>query len=453
MGTPSITNVVNDLNLVNVDIPKLNDSNGEFAKTFDSVSKENNLGSPGLKDINVVDELKTSESVKTNYDKGKNAGSIKGKLENSGNKVESDKNSPKKLNNNSANAVEETDIEEAVEEAGNAIINAYCEMFNISLQDMLNFMEENGLTVMDLLNVDNIQAIVMQLNGITDSVEILTNDALFESIKDLEALTEENLQNLADELGIDSEELSEMIERMKADLGSEEENSHMKLEIGKSDTETVSIEGTSNNTAKEIKTEVQSKETGKDSSDKNNNSYASGNVSNDNQIQNNLPVNSEENAGFSTRAQEIYDQIGEYVRNLSTENLNELELKLQPETLGTIHIRVTQAEGVMKAEFITANENVRSIIEGQLIQLKEDFDRSGIRVDEVEVRVSTNEFNENTQSESRDEENERAARTSGVRRINIADGVDLDEIEEYEDDEKIAVEMMTSQGNTMDYKA
>ena len=107
----------------------------------------------------------------------------------------------------------------------------------------------------------------------------------------------------------------------------------------------------------------------------------------------------------------------------------------------------------MKAEFITANENVRSIIEGQLIQLKEDFDRSGIRVDEVEVRVSTNEFNENTQSESRDEENERAARTSGVRRINIADGVDLDEIEEYEDDEKIAVEMMTSQGNTMDYKA
>ena len=107
----------------------------------------------------------------------------------------------------------------------------------------------------------------------------------------------------------------------------------------------------------------------------------------------------------------------------------------------------------MKAEFITANENVRSIIEGQLIQLKEDFDRSGIKVDEVEVRVSTNEFNENTQQESRDEANERAARPTVSRRIDLTNGVELDEIEEYEDDEKIAVEMMAANGNTMDYRA
>ena len=160
-----------------------------------------------------------------------------------------------------------------------------------------------------------------------------------------------------------------------------------------------------------------------------------------------------EQASFSTNAQQIYDQIGEYVRNLSTENLNEIEMKLQPETLGTLHIRITQSEGFMKAEFLTANENVRAAIEAQLIQLKEDFDRSGIRVDEVEVRVATNEINEATQQYSRDEENEAASRQSNVRRINLTNGIDLDEIEDYEEEEKITVEMMTANGNSLDYKA
>ena len=128
-------------------------------------------------------------------------------------------------------------------------------------------------------------------------------------------------------------------------------------------------------------------------------------------------------------------------------------MRLQPETLGTLHVKITQSEGVMKAEFITQNESVRAAVESQLIQLKEDFDRSGIRVDEVEVRVSTNEFNEATQQDSRDEENEAASRNTATRRINLTNGIALEDIDEYEEDEKITVEMMTANGNSLDYKA
>ena len=62
-------------------------------------------------------------------------------------------------------------------------------------------------------------------------------------------------------------------------------------------------------------------------------------------------------------------------------------------------------------------------------------------------------LHENAEQDSRDEANERAARPNTPRHINISDGVDLEEIDEYEDDEKIAVEMMAANGNSMDYRA
>ena len=472
MGTSGITNLTNDLNLINVDIPKNTDSNGEFAKTFESVSQSGDLEATAKRDINVVEELKTSDNVKDNYYKETNGKKFEDKVE----KVETKANSaetPKSTSNSDKITTEEAEeVVDAADEAVMSIINAYCEMFDITSEEMQSFMEENDLTVTDLLDVSKVQDIVMQLNGISDSVDILTNDALYDSIKNLEALTSDTAANLAEELGLNVEDLSNailnaeqfeeiaieepVIDEVKAEavpvkqeaapiVNESKDNVKIADNEFKADTDKIAPVSHENKSS-DIK-----KETRDDSNS--NASLSSGQTSNDAQIQNNVQVTNEENLSFSTRAQEIYDQIGEYVRNLSTENLNEIELKLQPETLGTIHIRVSQSEGIVKAELVTANENVRSIIEGQLIQLKEDFDRSGIRVDEVEVRVSTNEFNENTESDARDEANERAGRQTTTRRIDISDIGDLEEIDEYEDDEKIAVEMMAANGNSMDYRA
>lgn len=467
MGTNGITNLVNDLNTLNVEIPKNNDSNGEFAKTFENVSKDMSIEEVAGKDINVVEELKPSENAKSNYLKETNGGKYDNKVDSGNSKNISNKTSDASVKNVSSNngSKKEVELSEESEEAIENVISAYCEMFNISPEDLANFMDENNLTVADLMDSSKIQSIVMLLNGITDSVEILTDNDLFDSIKNLEEIADFNLNAISEELSVSKDEALEMIPNdfVESNVTGEEITEivdHKVVQISgnekaDSDKEIKGLEEESENVKDISVSDNNSKDNSvkKERNEDNGNSQSfMGNNSNE-QIQNDLQVTAKENVSFSQNAQEIYDQIGEYVRNLSTETINEVELKLQPETLGTLHIRVSQSEGLVKAEVVTNNENVRSIIEGQLIQLKEDFDRSGIKVDEVEVRVSTNEFNENAQQDSRDEANESAARPSTVRRINLSDGIEIDEIDEYEDDEKIAVEMMAANGNTMDYRA
>ena len=459
MGTQGISNLVNDLTLMNVDIPKGNESNGEFAKTFENASGQSDIEALAKRDVNVVDELKTSDNsqdVKDNFLKETSSKSLDSKV--SDKKVTAEKTDAS--NGAKTNKADLSNVsDEEIEKAAESLITAYCEAFNISEEDMMAFMEENGIEAIDLLDASNVQSLVMELNGITDSVDILTDEAVFDSIKSLEELTE----NLNNELSKEIADFTDNIEVLDV-----EENAVIQSSVNVKEEETVPVsknEISSDALSETVKEDAVSLSdidkttpTVKKSEQKgenNENTHLTGeqnlNEVKPNEV--NVQATHESAEVFSTRAQEIYDQIGEYVRNLSTENLNKIELQLQPETLGTIQVRVTQSEGVMKAELLTTNETVRAAVESQLIQLKEDFERSGLRVEEVEVRVATNEFNEATQQDSRDEENEAASRNTSTRRINISDGIALDEIDEYEEDEKIAVEMMAANGNSMDYKA
>ncbi len=459
MGTSPISNLVNDFNLINVDIPKNNESTGEFAKTFENASQGGELEKAAAKGVNVVEELKPADDAKENYLKETNGRKFEKKIESNEAKVTKTKETKSDV------SVKETDgevsEEETINEAIAGLINAYAEALGISPEDMMNFMEENNLSVTDLLDPSKVQSIVMELNGITDSVDILTDDSLFESIKTIEELTADEVKNLSEELGIDENDLKNFVDEALKNVEKEaapqittEDKTKEEVNGLKVNENNVTIESKETTETVEVKkTDSGIKSSNERSSDNNSGLNAFTSTESPLQVNDQIQGVTAENTVFATDAQQIYDQIGEYIRNLSTETINEVQLKLEPETLGTIQVRVTQSEGLMKAELVTNNENVRAILEGQLIQLKEDFDHSGIRVDQVEVRVSTNEFNENAQQESRDEANERAARETVRRNINISDGIELDEVEEYEDDEKIAVEMMAANGNTMDYRA
>jgi len=123
MGTSGITNLVNDLNLLNVDIPKNSDSStGEFAKTFENVSQNGDIDIKP-KDINVVDELKTSDSVKDNYLKETNGKKFENKVEAQGDKAVSKTNS---VSSDSKTKLNNADtVEEVTDEAVENVINAY----------------------------------------------------------------------------------------------------------------------------------------------------------------------------------------------------------------------------------------------------------------------------------------------------------------------------------------
>ncbi|MBP5565622.1 MAG: flagellar hook-length control protein FliK [Lachnospiraceae bacterium] len=463
MGTGPITNLVNDFTMMNTDIPKSSDTGNGFAKTFESASGNEDLGNLAKRDVNVVEELKTNDSsdAKDNYLKETSSKSVDRKVENKTVKTET-KTETKSANTENARTsksseveIDDTEIVETVKD----VVAAFCEVFNITPEELSEFLTDNDIAVTELLDTTNVQDIVMQFNGIDNTADILTNDVVFDAIKNLEDKVAEITKGMEDVLNIDNDTVIKTFEELNfinndsydvIDDYDREELNPVKVEISE---ETI-VEAKDDIAKSAVDMASDTKREEKNDSRQESDNHLTQNVNNNQTVSHNdTVVNTEQNQVFSSRAQEIYNQIGEYIRNLSSENIQEIEMRLQPETLGTLHVKITQSEGVMKAEFITQNENVRAAVESQLIQLKEDFDRSGIRVDEVEVRVSTNEFNEATQQDSRDEENEAASRNTATRRINLTDGIALEDIDEYEEEEKITVEMMTANGNSLDYKA
>jgi flagellar hook-length control protein FliK len=149
--------------------------------------------------------------------------------------------------------------------------------------------------------------------------------------------------------------------------------------------------------------------------------------------------------------QEIYDQIGEYIKTNIKPGISEVEMQLNPENLGTLHIHLSSKQGNVTAQLTVQNELVKAALEVQLIQLKENFAEQGIKVDAVEVTVESHAFNQNMQHSN--EENAQAqteAKRSSTRSINL--NGDWTE-EELTEEEQLVAEMMEADGNTVDFKA
>lgn len=378
----------------------------------------------------------TSKEFKTNFDDKNidvkdefNKASLKTK-----NKVDL-KEQDTDLDDNSTKIIEDiTDI----------LVKKFADELNVSEEEIRKALENLSLIPVDLLNHDYLCDIIMEVNGMSDSMDLITNSDLSGLVRNLEEITKSDLDLLCGELGITVDELKDSINLIK-------NNSYELNAVFDEITEF------DENIGFEIPDVRHSDSDDKADSDFNetaNNSNANGYVSSEGynpSVNDTLYDNQTGISDYGVDVQEIYNRIGDYIRTSSSEELKEVELQLQPESLGTVQIRVMQREGSVSAEMIAQNDNVKAILESQLIQLKDDFDKAGITVNEIEVKVSTNSYNESSESDSRDDANDEAFTNRPARRINLSDFAEIEDIDELEEDEKIAAEMMTANGNTMDY--
>ena len=147
----------------------------------------------------------------------------------------------------------------------------------------------------------------------------------------------------------------------------------------------------------------------------------------------------------------IYDQVRESVRVNMNEEVTEMEMNLHPASLGNVKVQVASRDGVVTANFITQNETVKAALESQIIQLQEDMNEQGIKVESIEVTLASHAFEENLS-----ENNEGSATEEGTRKKRRS--INLNEIDDdadiiVEDDVRIAREMMMHNGTTVDYLA
>lgn len=442
MGTNAINNLMNDLNLINVEIPKNADTNDGFQKSFEEASQNSDIAKLAQRPVDVVVELKTDNAAKDEYIK------------------ESSYSSPNKNINNAdktdsvnAKTDKKTDLkdEEEVdyENVANALVADLADILNVSVEELEEYISDKDLTIADLSNNEIIQQMVVDFTEVENPIDIISDSEAYEIYTSIQGSISEFKQFALDnDIDLETNVIPEKTDAIVSDVKTED------LDVLKeTDLEVVKEDLVDDNHA-DLKN-IDNKDSKKDTDNDSSNNLLANNGSNVNELNANELSSAHETPAAYTdiNAQDIYDQIGEYIRNLSSENIQEIEMKLQPETLGTIQVKVTQSEGVMKAEFVTTNESVKAMLEGQLIQLKEDFERSGLKVDDVELRVNTNAFNESTDSDSRDDANEAAQRMSAPRRINLTGLESLDELEEMEEEERVVAEMMTANGNSLDYKA
>ncbi len=88
----------------------------------------------------------------------------------------------------------------------------------------------------------------------------------------------------------------------------------------------------------------------------------------------------------------IRGQIVEQARMIRTAENTEMVINLRPDHLGALTLRISVSQnGAMTASFYSDNAQVRTIIENSLVQLKQELENNGIKVEDVEVYAGLSE--------------------------------------------------------------
>jgi len=93
----------------------------------------------------------------------------------------------------------------------------------------------------------------------------------------------------------------------------------------------------------------------------------------------------------------INSQIVEQAHLIKGSNNSQMVIKLKPEHLGELTLKVAVDNGVVSASFHSDNQEVRGIIESSLTQLKQEMSNQGLKVDHVGVYAGLGQFLSNGQ--------------------------------------------------------
>ena len=323
---------------------------------------------------------------------------------------------------------------------------------SVSKEELEDMMEMLGITGAELFTKEGLSALVMGFTGVENAVELLTNEEAYGMITDLTEFVEGILNRMEADFQISEDDLKLIFDQLQEEPMQEE------TILLKNTDEGTDVDGTQEVTSFTEVTETEHV------SDKQNmtQSHSEDNAMTQQNMQGNQFVQNANNAFVSEAVnelsgaqevspQEIYDQISEYMRSNVNGDVSEVEMQLNPENLGRLQIRLSAKDGVVSAQFVTQNEVVKGVLETQLIQLKEQFEQQGVKVDAVEVTVAGYSFDQGLNRDTGEHAGTaKEARKTVIRRIHLNE---IAEDEELTQDEQIAVEMMTANGNTVDFMA
>lgn len=377
-------------------------------------------------------------------------------------------------------------VEEAVIEIKEAIANE----MNITVDELDSIMEMMGLCEEELLSFTNLPQLLANITG-EDSLYILTDESLSESLNALVGMVREKVGELANEANMTPLELMKMIQETINEKAQANEVPvfYEKLVDAKQTTSTDKTVETNDEAAKTVtdnglqqSTENVTKEPGASGKEvaeglevkqegilAEKNVQSGGEDKSDNkgenpnsfqtfqqQIHNTLEAALQKvTTTYETvDAENIIKQIVEYIKVGGGTKITSMEMQLHPANLGTLNLQVEVKDGSVVAQFAAENETVKAIIESQLVQLKENLQEQGLKVDAVEVTVAQKEYSD-ASKQNMEQNNQQTEENRQQRRINLRGIKDLDELnfQEMDEAEVVAAKILLQNGNTVDFKA
>ncbi len=403
---------------------------------------------------------------------------------------------------NKIDSAEETTVTEKLEEAADTleqvedeVVKAISEEYGVSEEEIKDLLEDMGLSVLDLLNPQNLVEFVVQLTGVASGEELLLDESFLSVMETLDNLAE----GLMNELNVDMEGLMELVDQM------ESVNTETELPVSFQEELDVTLENVTEEVAtedvvaeevtvesnvkdgleiqvekkedtSEIKTQTLDNEgaevsqvTGdKESLTGNQNSEGDSSLLNrdsntETLVTNQTTVNVNQVADasqtqfssyMSVDTMQIIEQIVQQMRvTISTETTS-MEMQLNPENLGKVYVNISSEEGVVNAQFHATNEVVKEALEAQIATLRENLNQAGVKVDAIEVTIASHEFERNLeQNHQNPEENVEVQETATTKRRNLT----IDSLDELSgmmtEEETLVAQIMKDNGNSVDLTA
>ncbi|MDD3205990.1 MAG: flagellar hook-length control protein FliK [Lachnospiraceae bacterium] len=404
------------------------------------------------------------------------------------------------------------DMLQKVEEKAEVLIEKVAEELDVSVEEVEKAMEMLGMTAIDLLNTDMLSQLVVQLSGENDMMSLVMDEELYGKLNNLLEAVDNIVNELSEEFHVPADEMKDIMSKLAQQMNLPEQEvttevtdvsqageqtnvttaeniaqSEQTLQsTGEDDEVQVIVENNASNRNEEpektetnqpldnpTETEAIIEKPVKATTEQNNGNEEQGSSESTpsflqglteqaakmaDEMMKNVKDTTFASAFQAQDTESIMRQMTDFIKLNVNPNVTEMELQLQPANLGTINLQVASKNGAITAQFTAQNESVKEALETQIVQLKENLEERGIKVDAVEVAVSSHEFERNLEQgeqEARDSERTEEIKRTTRRRIVLGEnGIDAEaEMEDMEDADRIQVEMMQQKGNTVSFTA
>lgn len=374
------------------------------------------------------------------------------------------------------------EVKDALETLEKELVQEIAKELDMDPEELVELMTALGMKPLDMLQPETLAKLYMECNNQMDATMVVTCEQFQELLSQVKSLGEEVRHDLSMDKNQFAEAVSmmealeqpvELDESMAKELMAQDSATHKINEVTTEAVETdIPLEEdgqaqqveTMEETVKAVEdTDTQSMmkqesfdQRGEDTFHQETGTQTGSVVMSDNSSVSNAEIPEAPHTYVDiTDTIQMIRQLADNVRVAVSTDTQWMEMQLNPENLGKMLLHVSQKEGAVSAQITTQNEIVRENLMLQMANLQERLESAGLKVDAIEITVSSHAFEQNLEQGQNRQEQDQAAehRNTGSTRRNL----NLSELDGLSglmsEEEQLVAQIMRDNGNSVDFTA